>query len=330
MTDAPGEPSPRFAYARVERWSDLPPVDSRTIDVAVLDMNHGLPNVGHDAIVAIVRDAAVALDAQLERGGLRIRAISYAVRHRLIVPRHDGRHRLYLGTGGPGHPDPRHNTEDNGEAGVREDPSWEPPLWSLFDAIVSDERAALYGVCHTFGLLCRWSGIAEPKLRGADKGGKMSGVGTDELTPQALDHPWFGALARDLPPPGRLPVLESRYYDLIPSASFPGRATPIAFETRGDAHEHQRALTMVEFARDGDVPRMFAVNNHPEIGAADRVGTLLDEMLARGTITREVYEARRAILPVLRDDRSAERLRVARAVFSDLARMQLERLSSAA
>ena len=48
--------APRFDYARVERWEDLPAADPRAIDVAVLDMNHGKPNVGHDAIVAMLRE----------------------------------------------------------------------------------------------------------------------------------------------------------------------------------------------------------------------------------------------------------------------------------
>jgi len=290
-------------------------------------MNHGLPNVGHDAIVGMLRELTAQLEAPLDAAGLRVRAISYPVRHRLMVPAHDGRHRLYLGTGGPGHPDPRLNTQDRGEAEIREDPSWEPALWELFDAVLADESAALYGVCHTFGLLCRWSRVAEPVLRGAEQGGKRSGVGTDALTPQALAHPWFARLARELASPGRLAVLESRYYDLVPARDFPEGTTAIAY---AESEAGSRAVTMVEFARDGGVPRIFAVNNHPEIGAADRVAALLDAMLASGTISSEVYAARSEILPMLREERSAERLRVGRAVFSDLARLRLERLIAAA
>ena len=120
---AGAEDTPPFEYVRVERWEDLPAHDGGAIDVAVLDMNHGLPNVGHDAIVAILNDIAQEMQPQLEASGRRLRATSYAVRDRLIVPRHDGRHRLYLGTGGPGHLDPRRNREDRGEAEIREDPS---------------------------------------------------------------------------------------------------------------------------------------------------------------------------------------------------------------
>ncbi|MBV9647137.1 MAG: hypothetical protein JO043_06725 [Candidatus Eremiobacteraeota bacterium] len=304
--------------------------DPRTIDVAVLDMNHGLPNVGHQAIIALLRDLAVELEPQLDAAELRIRAISYAVRHRLMVPHHDGRHRLYLGTGGPGHLDPRRNTQNRGEAEILEDPAWEPRLWRLFDDIFADERAALYGVCHTFGLLCRWSQVAEPVLRSAEKGGKMSGVGNDALTDDALVHPWFARLSEDVASRDRVPVLESRYYDLVPNGNVPSGATVIAHEAHDDACSRVRALTMMEFARDGDRPRIFAVNSHPEIGDADRVAALLGTMLAAGAITPEVYAARCAILPVLRSDRNTERLRVARTVFADLARLQLERLVTAA
>ena len=309
----------------------MPRADERNIDVAILDMNCGLPNVGHDAVVGLVHDIADSLQGELAERDLHVRAISYAIRDRLMVPKHDGRHQLYLGTGGPGHLDPRQNTENRGEAGIAEDPSWEAPLWKLFDDINADEQAALFGVCHTFGLLCRWSGIAEPALRGPEKGGKMSGVGTNVLTAAALEHPWFGRLAGESPTHENVPVLDSRYYDLIPTAAFPKNATPIAFEANDDGRAGD-ALTMVELARDErrHKPRIFAVNSHPEIGAAERVTVILDDMLARGTITPEVYEARKAILPMLRDDRSTERLRVARYVFSDLAKQQVQHIVQAA
>ena len=324
--------SARFAFARIERADDVPAAEDRAIDVALLDMNAGYANVGHDAIVAIVRDAASEFDAELARNDLRVRVLSYAVRDRLVVPNHaDGRHRLYLGTGGPGHLDPRRNVAPVGTVQIAEDPAWEAPLWNLFDAIACDERAALYGVCHTFGLLCRWSGAAEPVLRGPEKGGAMSGVGTNVLTPQAIAHPWFARLAGSGPAAAVVPVLDSRNYDLLPGASLPSGATAIAFESSRADDGPGEALTMLELARDpGGVPRLFGVNSHPEIGAPERIATLLDGMLERGTITTEVYEQRSAMLPMLRDDRREERLRVGRAVFSDLVRERLARLVRAA
>ncbi len=329
--ERPGDVT-RFDYARIERSADLPAARAQTIDVALLDMNAGYANVGHDAIVAIVRDATRDLDADLARQNLDVRVLSYAVRDRLMVPSHAwGRHRLYLGTGGPGHLDPRRNTAQNGALEIAENPAWEAPLWSLFDAIAADPQAALYGVCHTFGLLCRWSGAAEPALRGPEKGGAMSGVGSNVLTAEALAHPWFGRLAGAGAQPGLVPVLDSRYYDLLPAATLPANVTPIAFETAPGGDGPGDALTMLELARDPDgTPRLFGVNSHPEIGAPERVAALLANLLANGTMTADVHAQRSAILPTLRDDRREERLRVGRAVFSDLVRDRMSRLVRAA
>jgi len=319
----------RFEVVRVEKPQDVPPREPWVVDVALLDMNHNFPNVGHDAIVTLVRDCVLAHDEALAAAGKRLRLLSYEVRDKLMVPDHaEGRHRLYLGTGGPGHLDPRHNTHKRGVQEIREDPSWEAPLWRLFEAIAADEDAALFGVCHTFGLLCRWSGVAEPKLRGPEKGGHRSGVGTNVLTPQAIAHPWFATFSHP-----SVPVLDSRYYDLLPtSPSFPSGVTPIAFESAADEDRPGEALTMLELARerDGSAPRLFGVNSHPEIGSSERVRGLLDRMLKNGTITAQVHAERSATLPVLQNDRGEERLFVARRVFGDLVHRHVGRLAHAA
>ena len=292
-------------------------------------MNHGFPNVGHDAIVEAVRQFALELHAQ--GASPRVRVLSYAVRDRLMVPDHaHGRHRLYLGTGGPGHLDPRKNLHDRGDEQIREDPSWETPLWRLFEAILSDRDAALFGVCHTFGLLCRWLGVAKPVLRGPEKGGFRGGVGTNVLSPEALGHPWFSQLAAELSS-DEVTVLDSRYYDLVTTGvPFADGITPIAFESR--APDGGQVLTMLEVARDrsGAAPRMFADNSHPEIGSAERIAALLERLFAAGSITPEVYEARKSMLPALRSERREARLRVARATFDDLVRKELETILRAA
>jgi len=319
-----------FEYVRVERPGDIPARDPLALEVAVLDMNHGFPNVGHDAIVFAVRDLANHLLAEAD-AKRRVRVLSYAVRDRLMIPDHaERRHRLYLGTGGPGHLDPRLNTHDRGDEQIREDPSWEAPLWRLFEAIANDRDSALFGVCHTFGLLCRWLGVATPVLRGPEKGGFRGGVGTNVLSPQALDHPWFAQLAAELSS-DVVTVLDSRYYDLVTSgASFSSGIMPIAFESA--TRDGGEVLTMLEVARDrsGTVPRVFGDNSHPEIGSAERIAALLEQLLARGTITPEVYEARKSMLPALRTERREARLRVARATFDDLVRGQLESIVRAA
>jgi hypothetical protein len=315
---------------RIEAPSDVPERNEHAIDVAVLDMNCGYANVGHDAIVAIVRDSGAELERELERSGRRIRVLSYAVRDKLMVPDHGtAGHALYVGTGGPGHLDPRRNERERGSAEIWEDPAWEGPLWRLFDAIRADASAALYGVCHTFGLLCRWSGVAEPALRGPEKGGPMSGVGTNVLTPEALAHPWFARLAA-LGPGGAVPVLDSRHYDLLPSGALPPGATAIAFESASSGDAAGEALTMLEIARDRDgMPRIFGVNSHPEVGAPERVEVLLERLLAAGTIDRAVFDQRAGMLPMLRDDRREARLAVGRAVFVDLVHERLARLARA-
>jgi len=64
-------------YARVERAGDLPPEDPDVIDVALLDMHHGWPNLGHDALVHGVQNAVCDLQADLAAAGLRFRVLSY-------------------------------------------------------------------------------------------------------------------------------------------------------------------------------------------------------------------------------------------------------------
>lgn len=322
----------RFEVTRIERPQDRPPAEASAIDVAVLDMNHGYPNVGHDAIVALLRDFADEFDSDLRQSGRRLRVLSFPVRDKLAVPDHRRAPLgLYVGTGGPGHLDPRRNAREYGTQEILEDPSWEPRLWKFFDAVEADENAALFGVCHTFGLLCRWRDVAKPVLRGPEKGGAMRGVGTNVLTPEALAHPWFRQLAQSTPGNPLVPVLDSRYYDLIPNGKgVPSGVVPIAYEWAGRDEERGDALTMIEFARRADgTPRFFAVNSHPEIGSPERVAALLERMLRAGTITAEIYRERAELLPVLRDNCNQERLAVARIVFSDLIRDTLRRLIAA-
>jgi hypothetical protein len=159
----------------------------------------------------------------------------------------------------------------------------------------------------------------------------MSGVGVDVFTARGSAHPWFAPLLSELPEP-LLPVLESRYYDLVPlAATFPAGMTPIAFELAGEGGRGQ-ALTMFEFARsaDGSTPRVFAVNSHPEIGTPERVQGLLERLLLRGQINADVFRQRSGLLPVLRDDRRDQRLAVARFVFGDLIERKLHGLVRAA
>jgi hypothetical protein len=290
-----------YEYVRVKSPEDVPPPEERTIDVAVLDMNHGWPNLGHDSLVHAIQDAACDLTSVLEAAGLKVRALSYEVRQRHMIPEGPGgRFALYLGTGGPGHLDPRGNDGVHaGSQGLREDPAWEAPLFSLFDRIRDSESTALLAVCHSFGVMCRWSDVATPELRGPEKGGKSAGILENVLTPEGQRHPWFGQLAEELPDHRHLRVVDHRLYDLVPRpGGLPGGAVAIGRETRGVGGADGDALTMVEWARDGAgvMPRIFAVNHHPEIVDRSRQMLILREKLERGEVTRAWYDEREKIL----------------------------------
>jgi hypothetical protein len=274
-------------------------------------MNHGWPNLGHDCLVQAVREAATEMGPALAETGLVVRAISYDVRrYRQIPEMPNGRFAIYLGTGGPGHIDPRYNDGvREGSQGICESPSWEKPLFRLFDAILENREAALLAVCHTFGVLCRWSGVAEPALRGPAKG-KSTGIRENVLTPEARSHPWFQRLARRLPDGEHFSIIDSRLYDLIPtSRSFPGGVLPLGYESEGRRGPPGEALTMLEWAREpGEVlPRVFAVNHHPEVVDRERQLQVLDEKLRRGEVTREWYHERRLTLTQNHTDEECDR-----------------------
>lgn len=301
LGDCPAKsPCGVFEYVRVERPEDLPAADPRAIEVAVLDMNHGWPNLGHDSLVHAVLEACCEAIATLEAAGLRVRVVSYDVRRSGLLPEAPGaRHLLYLGTGGPGGIDPEGNDGVSPESqGVRENPAWQAPAFELFDAIRAHPTAALVAVCHTFGVLCRWSGAARPVLRGPGKG-KCTGVLENVLSGQAREHPWFGRLAALLGPAGRLRVVENRLFDLVPDLGrWPAWALPIGFETLGAGGPPGEAVTMIEFGRDreGVVPRVLAVNHHPEIVDRERQRLVLDQKRARGEVSEPWYRERLEIL----------------------------------
>jgi hypothetical protein len=300
-----------FLYARADLPDELPDTDPRVIDVHVLDMNHGWPNVGHDALVMAVRTVACDLAESLVSTGLRIRAVSCDVRRGGVLPPAPGAHGgLYVGTGGPGHLDPAQNDgETFGSQGIVEDPSWEAPLFRLFDAIRAAPEAALIGVCHTFGVMSRWLDVAEPVLRGPDKGGKSVGVTENLLTPEAASHPWFRHLVAESPRGARIRILDSRLFDLVPRPSLATRVTPLGYETVGAGGPAGEAVTMWEAERDvtGRMPRVFGVNHHPEIVDRTRVLMLLWQKRARGEVTHDWYAERAQAMTVTLRDEDADR-----------------------
>ncbi|HUR80752.1 MAG TPA: hypothetical protein VM733_08295 [Thermoanaerobaculia bacterium] len=268
-----------FEFVRVN--GSVPAESADRIDVALLDMNHLWPNLGHDSLVHIVLETAESLREEL--GGRKVRVVSFDVRYRDQVPE-PGRFRIHIGTGGPGHLDPRLNDgASEWSQGVDETGQWEKPLFHLFDQILGDESASMVGVCHSFGLVCRWSGIARPVLRTE----KSSGLRINRLSREAMRHPWFEQFAGELPDHQHFHVVDNRLFDLILEDA--GKAMPLAFEAAGSS-----ALTMVELARDasGTMPRFLAFNHHPEIVDREHVLKVLDEKKAHGEVDQQWYDER--------------------------------------
>ncbi len=260
----------------------LPAEDASKIDIAILDMNHAWPNVGHDSLVHAVLECAEEHRDELVRRGLKVRVITFDVRRRIALPPSpNGRFRFYIGTGGPGHLDPRFNDGvSEVSQGIRETGEWEAPLFRLFDDILAHPGAGLLAVCHSFGLLCRWSGVAHPRLR--EK--KSDGMPTNALSPAANDHPWFSQFAQKLEDGRHFVVVDNRMFDLVLDG---GDVTPLAFD--GDGSD---AMTMAEFARSGSMPRILGVNHHPEIIDRDHVLTVVEEKWRRGEVSSKWYQER--------------------------------------
>jgi hypothetical protein len=196
----------------------------------------------------------------------------------------DGRFKLYVATGGPGHLDPRQNDGVSVESqGLRENATWEAPLFHLFDSILAHPKASLIAICHSFGLLCRWSGVARPLFRER----KSSGLPLNVLSDGAVQHPWFSRFSTELADRRHFRVVDNRLFDLVVEDS--RSINCLAFDNENDA-----ALTMIEFARhaDGQMPRVFGMNHHPEIIDRQHVLAVLEEERARGEVSDTWYSER--------------------------------------
>jgi hypothetical protein len=305
---------PFFEYVRLE--DSVPEARADRIDVALLDMNHLWPNLGHDSLVHIVLETAEAMREQLAENNAKVRVLSFDVRYRNLVPDSD-RFNIFIGTGGPGHLDPRLNDgESEWSQGVHESDSWEKPLFHLFDDIAADPEAAMIAVCHSFGLVCRWSGIAQPVLRSE----KSSGLRINRLSREALHHPWFERFANELPDRQHFHVVDNRLFDLILEDS--GKTMPIAFEAEGST-----ALTMVEVARDasGAMPRFLAFNHHPEIMDREHVLQVLDEKRAHHEVDDQWYDERASTLTQLFGEKERQSRLTSQYTLVEPLRFHLER-----
>ncbi len=299
-----------FVYQRATSHQPAPPADAHVVDVAVLDMHHGWPNLGHAAVIRSLRQVVCDMRGPLEAAGLQVRVTSYDVRRTGGTPCAGGEEGLIcIGTGGPGHLDPRRNDGvDPGSQGIVEDASWEPGAFRLFDQLRAHPEGVLLGICHTFGLMCRWLGIADAHIRGPEKGGKSAGIMENALTADACTHPWFRYLGGQAGPSQRIAVLDSRLYDLLPTGPMPAETTALAYETLGVGGPVGPALTMLEVERDAadGMPRVLGINHHPEIVNRPRQLSLLRRRHARGTIDDRWYEERRRTLMETLDDRAGE------------------------
>src|SRR6185503_7896190 len=228
---------------------------------------------------------------ELAGAGMKVRVLSFDIRRANKVPE-PGRFRIHIGTGGPGHLDPRFNDGvSEWSQKVKESTDWEAPLFHLFDHILAHEETSMIGICHSFGLICRWSKIASPRLREQ----KSTGLQISRLSREGVQHPWFEQFARALPDHQHFHVVDNRLFDLILNDS--GKSLPLAFEAAGSS-----ALTMVELARDpaGTMPRFLAFNHHPEVIDREHTLQVLDEKLGRGDLTQQQYQERLdTMLPML-------------------------------
>lgn len=287
-------PSDIISYHRIERPEHELPADENCVDIAVLDMNHGWQNLGHDAIAFHLHTMAQRLRAPLVGAGLSLRVFSYEIRKSQMVPE-PGRFALMIGTGGPGHLDPRQNDGASPYSqGIDEDPAWEAPAKALFDSVLRDDDAtAMVAVCHSYGVLCRLTGLAEPVLRSEEKGGKSMGVVSNVLTGEGRAHPFFVRLRQFLPEDGSLRVTDNRLFDLVETAANGHRFLRLGYEC-DEAGTPGAALTMVEFARDrqGIMPRVLGVNHHPEVVGRNYLRGVLEGKWERGEVSREWYEER--------------------------------------
>ncbi|MBK5259776.1 MAG: hypothetical protein JJE51_09300 [Thermoanaerobaculia bacterium] len=315
------EASEFFEYVRLGDGS-VPAADPKKIDVAVLDMNHSWPNIGHDAIIHAIQDATEEHQERLRTTGKILRVLSYDVRRRLMLPEvPNGRFLLYVGTGGPGHLDPRQNDGmEPWSQGIRETAEWEAPLFNLFDRVLAKEEAALIAVCHSFGLVCRWTGVARPQQREE----KSTGMPTNVLSEEATAHPWFSRFSAQLPDRRHYRVIDNRLFDLVLES--PGKSRPLAFES-----DDSSTVTMVEIEREREsgMPRVFGANHHPEIIDRDKVMAVLDAKRAHGEVSELWYREREHLMTDLFRGESERQSRItSEFTFLGLLRHHVGRLAN--
>jgi hypothetical protein len=103
-------------------------------------------------------------------------------------------------------------------------------------------------------------------------------------------------------------IMDNRLFDLIPMKPFPNGVTALAYETLGVGGPAGDAITMLEWARDraGIMPRMYAVNHHPEIVDRSRQKLILERLHKKGTVSQQWYSERLELLTTSYPDEDSE------------------------
>jgi hypothetical protein len=253
--------------------------------------------------------------------------VSYDVRLGLAIPSFPARFPIVVGSGGPGALDPRENDGvSTGSQGILENPAWEAPLFRFFDGVLASPATAMLGICHSFGLLARWAGVARAALRGPERGGKSAGIVTNILTDDAWAHPFFGDYFAENGSPD-VTVLDSRLFDLLPTGT--GNARPLGFDCDLSGAGPGPAVTMFEFARmeAGTLPRIWGVNHHPEIGDTLLQRERLERVWAHGGVSEAWYRERLGALAAWHVSAAIEEglQRTTRWTFEKPLRLHIER-----
>ena len=286
-----------FRFARVERAGDLPPADPRVVDVALLDMHHGWPNLGHEALADVIQSAVCDLREHLVRVGLSVRVISYDVRRGHALPEAPGgRHAIYVGTGGPGHLDPRAQRRPRGLPGHRREPGMGE---AAVRAVRRDSRRPARVALRRLPHLRRDVPLAGRGRRRAARpprrAARAPASGTISCARRHAGIRGSRALRR-----ASATASASRCWTIVSSTCLPTGTVPAGRPACSPwtATRTARPATRSPWSkwRDdsrGAVPRILGVNHHPEIVNRQRQLALLEKKRARGGRQRGVV--RRAV-----------------------------------
>lgn len=161
-------------------------MNTKTIKVAVIDMNNGQPNLGLKGIQDI-------LSAYREQKRINLVFDIFDIRQKGEIP--DTSYDIYISSGGPGDPH-----EGKGQL-------WEDGFFSLLDELKThNESAALQKkfcllICHSFQLACRKFKLGEVTKRKSKSFGifpiHLTESGEKDLIFKGLFNPFFAVDSRD-------------------------------------------------------------------------------------------------------------------------------------